>query len=301
MLHIVVPIRFFGHLDCVSHIFERLPRVHSWIRLIICPYIFYRVDLLVTSLGDAAGVNMATHLGGGSAPTKTPSKFEGFDIMGIDGPSIEADSIEDGLGGRYDGIVFLSRHAASSGKLALTCHSTGSFSSKCAGGRVPGVAVPHAQIIKRHIRMLWERRSEFGGFDITLEATHHGPTSLRTPSAFVEVGTSEMQWNDTALCARVADALRSALEPSKPSPTAVCFGGNHYPSKFTNEAIFGEFAVGTIVPKHALVYVDAKMISHILEQNPGAQTALIDPSGMGPHKSRILELLEGSDLEVVRL
>ncbi|MDD9809790.1 MAG: D-aminoacyl-tRNA deacylase [Thaumarchaeota archaeon] len=260
------------------------------------------MDLLVAGMDDPAGVNMATALGGRPAAVGGPRDCGGFALMCIPGPAIGADSLEAGPEGRYGGIAFLSRHAAASGRLALTCHSTGNFGEAQAGGRDSEVAVPHAQLIKRHIRALWERRSEFAGFDLTLEATHHGPTALRAPSAFVEVGTGEAQWRDGALCARVAETLRGALLEGGPaSPEAVCFGGGHYPEKFTREAATGEFAPGTIVPRRALGAVDAAMMGHILDRNRGARAALVDASGMGPHKARILGLLEEAGMEVVRL
>lgn len=253
-------------------------------------------------MDDPAGANMATALGGQAASEGGPRDCGGFALMCIPGPAIGADSLGPGLGAGYGGVAFLSRHAAASGRLALTCHSTGNFGEAQAGGRDSEVAIPHAQLIKRHIRALWERRSEFAGFELTLEATHHGPTSLRVPSAFVEVGTGEAQWRDGALCARVADTLRGALlEGDRASPEAVCFGGGHYPEKFTREAAAGEFAPGTIVPRRALGQVDGAMMGHILERNPGARAALVDASGMGPHKARVLGLLEEAGMEVVRL
>ncbi len=260
------------------------------------------MELLVTSLEDPAGTNMAESLYGGSIEAGSVMGCDGFDLLAIHGPSINADAIEDSLAKRYDGILFLSRHAAESGRLALTCHSTGNFGRAQAGGRDGEVAVPHSQMIKRHICALVDHSSEFDGFDLTLEATHHGPTALRTPSAFIEVGTTAVQWNDRDLCSRVASVLLCALRGGgADSPSAVCFGGNHYPAKFTDEAVHGEHATGTIVPKHALEFVDEKMMAHICAQNPGAKVALVDANGMAGHKSRILGLLEGTDLEVVLL
>ena len=48
-----------------------------------------------------------------------------FDLIEIDTPAISADWLDEQYD--YDGFVFLSKHAAESGTLALTCHSTGNF------------------------------------------------------------------------------------------------------------------------------------------------------------------------------
>ena len=261
------------------------------------------MNLLVTSVEDAAGTNMAQTLFGAKlSPEQGIQKCDEFDILAINGPSISADSLEAQLDQSYDGIIFLSKHAAVSGKLALTCHSTGNFTKAKLGGRDFEVAIPYTQIIKNHIQALWNNRADFVDFDITLEATHHGPTGLHTPSAFIEVGTTNTQWNDAKLCANVATILRSALSSNqKHSPSAICFGGNHYPKKFTTEAIHGEFATGTIVPKYSLECINDKMMSHIVKQNLDAKVALIDSNGLGESKSDILELVDKTDLEVIKL
>lgn len=143
------------------------------------------VNLLVASLGDPAGTNMAAELGGGRELSESPVSCGGYDIMVVAGSAVDAGAIEEALERDYEGIVFLSRHAAASGKLALTCHSTGNFGPASAGGRDSEVAVPHSQLIMRHIGALWDRREGFEGFDVTLEATHHGPTSLRDRKSVV--------------------------------------------------------------------------------------------------------------------
>lgn len=258
--------------------------------------------LLATSLEDPAGMNMAESLYGQKVEADIPLECDGFDLLAIRGPAIEADAIEKSLTQSYGGILFLSRHAAVSGKLALTCHSTGNFGKAHAGGCDGQLAVPHSQMIKEHICALVEHASEFEGFDLTLEATHHGPTALHTPSAFIEVGTTKAQWNDPKLCGKVASVLLCAIRnKDRHSPSAICFGGNHYPSKFTHEAVHGEHATGTIVPKHALEYVDEKMMAHICAQNSDAKVALVDSNGMGTQKSRILELISATHLEIIRL
>lgn len=259
------------------------------------------MDLLVAYGSDPAGRNMAEHLAQDMPYRDGVYRGDAYDLAILETPAISADWLESEF--QYDGYVFLSKHAAESGRLALTCHSTGNFGEEAAfGGSPRQVAVPYPSLQKEYMRALWGRRDSFGGFDITLEATHHGPTALSVRSIFVEVGTTPEQWNDTALCGSVADALADSMgRPARRHPVAVCFGGTHYPKKFTREAIHGEYALGSIVPAHALEWVDDSMLSHILERNAGASAALLDWDVMGPHRRRILEMLEGTGLVVVRL
>lgn len=282
-----------------------------------------RVDLFAAHAGDPAGRRMAESLASGMCEEREGAAGRGrlyrgprYDVLVSDGPVVSADWLGagsgEGWGERYSGFVFLSRHAAKSGVPALTCHSTGNFGPAALGGRDGQVAVPYPEMHGEFMRRLYAERARFGGFEITIEATHHGPTDLERPSVFVEVGTTEAQWTDDALCGAVARIAGQAAESvggggggggdaaGRP-PRAVCFGGTHYPRKFTDAAVQGRYDLGTVVPRHALGALDGRMLSHILERNAPVETALVDAKGLGPHRARVLGMLESSWLEVVRV
>ncbi len=86
-----------------------------------------------------------------------------------------------------------------------------------------------------------------------------------------------------------------------PHPVAICFGGTHYPDRFTKELLEGKFALGTVIPKHSLDFLDEELFSHILARNSMAKAALLDWGGLGQNKQKVVSLLEKTDLEVVRL
>lgn len=223
-----------------------------------------------------------------------------FDLLVIPTPAISADWLEEKY--QYDGFIFLSKHAAESGVLALTCHSTGNFSDAKFGGKERQVAIPHPQLQKSYLQKLWKQRNDFSEFQITIEATHHGPTNLNKPTIFIEIGTTEKQWNDVSLCNRVAKNVVEVMKEEITShPVAICFGGTHYPDRFTKELLEGRFALGTVIPKHALDSLDEELFNHILERNSMAKTALLDWGGLGQNKQKVVSLLEKTDLEVFRL
>jgi len=223
-----------------------------------------------------------------------------FDLLIIPTPAISADWLEEKFS--YDGFVFLSKHAAETGVLALTCHSTGNFSEAKFGGNNRQVAIPHPHLQKSYLQKLWQNRNNFSEFQITIEATHHGPTDLNKPSIFIEIGTTEKQWNDSILCNSIAKIVVEIMKSEqKSNPVAICFGGTHYPDKFTNELIHGKFALGTVIPKHALDFLDEELFSHILDRNNMAKTALLDWGGLGQNKQKVLDMLNNTNLEVIRL
>lgn len=262
--------------------------------------LFYFMELLVAYQDDPAGHNMAKFLS--KEMTQENDIFRGkyYDLLIIPTPAISADWLEEKYD--YDGFVFLSKHAAESGVLALTCHSTGNFSEAKFGGNDRQVAVPHPNLQKAYLQTLKENQSKFSEFQITIEATHHGPTALRNPSIFIEIGTTEKQWNDVSLCNSVASLVHQVMmQPVKENPVAICFGGTHYPSKFTDELLQGKHALGTVIPKHALEYLDDELFSHIIAQNSMAKIALLDWAGLGPNKQKVLDLLNSTELEVIKL
>ena len=124
------------------------------------------MELLVAYRDDPAGYNMAKFLS--QEMTLDGDIFHGkyYDLIIISTPSISADWLEEKYD--YDGFVFLSKHAAESGVLALTCHSTGNFSEAKFGGNNRQVAIPHPNLQKQYLQTLEKHQSEFPEFQIQL-------------------------------------------------------------------------------------------------------------------------------------
>ncbi|MDE1724974.1 MAG: D-aminoacyl-tRNA deacylase [Thaumarchaeota archaeon] len=258
------------------------------------------MELLIAYESDPAGYNMASFIS--KQMKKDGEIYHGkyFDLVIIPTPAISADWIEDKY--HYDGYVFLSKHAAESGTLALTCHSTGNFGDAMFGGFPRQVAIPHPHIQKSYMKKLWENKNLFSKFDIIIEATHHGPTALGKPTLFIEIGTTEKEWNDKQLCEDVSKVVVSVMsEKPQKYDVAICFGGTHYPSKFNKELMEGKLALGTIIPKHGLDNVDLKLFDHILKRNSEAKFALVDWSGLGNNKQKIVDMINSSSLEMIKI
>lgn len=259
------------------------------------------MQLLVAYQSDPAGYNMASYIAQ-DMRKQDDGIFRGknFDLVIIKTPAISADWLEEKY--HYDGYVFLSKHASESGTLALTCHSTGNFSEAQFGGLARQVAIPHPHLQKSYMRHLWERRKDFAKFEVTIEATHHGPTSLSKPTLFIEIGTTQEEWNDKKLCEEVAKTVVQEFDAaSAKHKVAICFGGTHYPEKFNSQLIEGEFALGTVMPKHALGNLDKELFLHILDRNREARCALVDWRGLGQNKQKIASLIQNSDLEMIKI
>jgi len=200
--------------------------------------------------------------------------------------------------------VFLSRHSAESKIPSLTAHTTGNFSQEArfgGTGRELGRADP--ALVKNYLISLAKRKEKTGNYQVTIEATHHGPTSLQKPVMFVELGSSEEFWGDKDAAAVVADALVESLaEKTIWSRVAIGFGGTHYPEKFTKMIIEEDVAFSFVAPKYALKDIDEKMFGAMLQRtNAPVRQAVLDWKGLGPHKDKIVSLVSKFGLELVKV
>lgn len=200
--------------------------------------------------------------------------------------------------------VFLSRHWAESGIPSLTVHTTGNFSKEAhLGGRPRELGRVNPDMMKNYLMALEKRKGDLGGYQVTVEATHHGPTSLQRPVLFVEVGSSERNWEDRHAAEVVVDALMESLAHRRGwDKVALAFGGTHYSEKFNRLLIEDEVALGSIAPKYVLGDVDGEMFGQMIQKSTRSpRYAAIDWKGMGKHKERILALVRQFALEVIRL
>lgn len=201
------------------------------------------------------------------------------------------------------GYIFLSRHSAESGIASLTAHTTGNFSQEArfgGSGRELGRADP--SLLKNYLMALWKLRDRVKGYEITMEATHHGPTSLQKPVLFVELGSSEKYWGDKKAANVIGEALVESLKEKRIwSKVAIGFGGTHYPEKFTKLVIEGDLAFAFVAPKYALQYVDGGMFGQMLQRSAApVRYAVLDWKGLGTHKEKVLGLVRQFGLEEIR-
>ncbi len=255
------------------------------------------MELIVAYDKDPAGYNMAKYISKDLIKQNEVYHGKFLDLIVVSTPIVFADWINEY---NYDGYIFLSKHVSASRILSLTCHTTGILET-CTSNEKKTVSIPHQYLQKAYIKELWNSRDNFTDFQITIETTHHGPATLNRPTLFIEIGTTEEQWNNVQLCNLVAKIIIHILPIKKSYPTAVGFGGSHYPIKFTNELINGKYALGTIIPKYQLIYLDRVLLSYILKQNYMAKSVMLDFDNLGKHKKKFLELISNTDMEIIKI
>lgn len=242
-----------------------------------------------------------------------------FRLIYIDGRTIFQDYLDkrlEFLGWESDLIVFLSKHKSQSETKALTAHVSGNYADADYGGLPHSLPVPAPLEMKKLLLVMDRLNNETGlGYDVTFEVTHHGPTEIKTPSLFVEIGSTEKEWIDPAPGAVVAEAVLSLAaadnvnaEDERISKEAkllenntvtVAFGGGHYGDRQTVSLFRTKLEYGHMFPKYQLETITEEVILKAFERT-GADLAFFDKKSMrGPDRRRVAEILERNGIPII--
>jgi D-aminoacyl-tRNA deacylase len=198
-------------------------------------------------------------------------------------------------------ITFISRHSSQSGKHTLSVHTPGNFGAAELGGKPKSISVAPAVAMQTTLRALthYKEQLDIFHYEISYEGTHHGP-SLKVPTMFVELGSCEEQWADDKAAEAVAHSTMTAVATfgEYQSSAVLGIGGTHYNQRFTTMALVGAATFGHIIPKYAIVNVDAEMVKQCVERTlEQVPLALLDWKGIrSQDKPALLAALESAGL-----
>jgi D-aminoacyl-tRNA deacylase len=270
---------------------------------------------LVTSHQDLAGKSMSRYLKRSAGFESLSSSnsygelyhsplYESIQLYVFDGNLLTLEQIAK-LCPQADVFIFLSRHKSDSSIPTLTCHFTGNFSTDNHYGGYPRqIAVAYPSLLKGYLKAITAARRKVPGYEVIIEATHHGPTSIDKPLLFIELGSSEKQWKDenaaAVICETLLGVLNNGFEHCE--KIGVALGGTHYPQKFNKLLLESNFALAAVASKYSLEAIDQEMLHQMIEKSIERVTHIIvDNKGLGRHKDRILRILHDNALAVYRV
>lgn len=195
---------------------------------------------------------------------------------------------------RADEVIIASRHASESGKPTLTVHAPGDIPS----GKL---AVASPPTLKSALRELVIARDELRlPYEVSLEATHHGPTELSVPVTFVETGSLPAQWRDKKAAEAVARAIMAAATSPIKGRQAIGFGGPHYAPRHTQVVLRADVCIGHILPKY--VAIDEELVRHAIARTSGEVELLaLDWKGLDSAQRQLLQQIASKlGLQVAR-
>jgi D-aminoacyl-tRNA deacylase len=155
--------------------------------------------------------------------------------------------------------IFLSRHRSKMGKPTLTVHPIGNYGDAKFGGK-PNTLVPATPRMMTHLLRLIKKNLQTTDleYQVCYEVTHHGPF-LKIPTLFVEVGSTEVQWQQKEPASIIASSLLELLakyhyEEEYPNdiPVLLGIGGGHYAPRFTEVALTKKIAFGHMIPTYQI-------------------------------------------------
>jgi D-aminoacyl-tRNA deacylase len=264
--------------------------------------------LIIASKLDLAAQNIARELVHLKAFQQVPGTSGDLLRLGntmlkhVDTDGIHTNSIDTIL--NVDAVIFASRHRSESGEPTLTAHWQGNTTSQAAfGGSPKSLSLADPPRLRAALLALDEAcQTEKLGYAVSLEATHHGPTDLNVPALFVELGSTESEWNDSQAAAAAAEAIWQAATKPVPGKNAVGFGGGHYCNKQSQALREDGYAFGHILSKYFFEEYDEEIVRMAFHRTMDCRTAVIDWKGVrGSDRARLVNTLNEMGVEIVRV
>jgi D-aminoacyl-tRNA deacylase len=253
---------------------------------------------IIVSRKDLAGMNiLSCLLEDGFTKKEGLYHLRNMSIIELTDDTVMTDGIDKKH--RADTYIFATRHQSSEGIRSLSVHVPGNWSKAMMGGQDRTLCTAAAALMKEALILL-NKRAEGLGFEVTVEQTHHGP-AMDKPCMFIEIGSSEEQWNDKAAGKIIADTIVDLCARRVSYKTAVFLGGGHYNREANKLMLKSDIAIGHICAKHSLEHLDEAMLKEALVKTyPCADRVILDWKGLGEHKRRIIEMLENNKINFER-
>lgn len=192
---------------------------------------------------------------------------DNFWLIEIDTPHIYQDDLDKKLAALNidtELIIVASKHKSKDGKKVLTVHFTGNPNNADFGGLPKKLSYP-APFAMKSILLNMQHLADNTDYDISMEATHHGPTEVSIPMVYVEIGSTETEWEDAQAGEIVSKAILDVNQ--KKVPVAIGFGGGHYALRQNNLVLTSNITFGHNFSNHQLEYVDINLIKNAVEKS----------------------------------
>ncbi|NHJ49216.1 MAG: hypothetical protein FK733_15615 [Asgard group archaeon] len=206
-----------------------------------------------------------------------------------------------------DLLIYGSRHKSAANKPSLLTHVTGNLGEDNSHGGNPfELSYGSTRAIREvYLGLLHEReKQQLDNFDVTVEATHHGPTSMKTPIIFVEVGSTETEYKNMNAIQAVANTIMNLCQnqDEKEIYPSICFGGGHYTTRFNELMELTPVAIGHILPKYHKSNLTVSIVEQMVDKTiEKVKYAIIDRSSLNNDQIAIIqEACSTRDVEVVK-
>ncbi|MEM4089387.1 MAG: D-aminoacyl-tRNA deacylase [Thermoplasmatales archaeon] len=205
------------------------------------------------------------------------------------------DYLEREIGAEKDELIVIpSQHKSLKNVRSLTVHPAGNFSTNDLGGFRWKMS-PYDPKFARAVLLNMSKYGRDLGYEITYEATHHGPYS-ENPIVFVEIGSTEKEYGDRDAAYVVA---RSIFEAFDEDADVYCgIGGLHYSSKFTMYALSHDVAIGHIASKYRFAEISEDVLKEMMRKSLEPSGFMIEEKSFNSDQKKALErMIESAGFE----
>ena len=167
-------------------------------------------------------------------------------------------------------VLVLSRHVSSSNIPALTLHAIGipgelPYGDPGKSGGMKGKLIPPSTRFSALYRIMASKARKLGlhnNYDITMEATHHGPI-LNSPTIYIEIGSTEHEWSDPIAAEIWAESISDCLgltgkdELGKwegRGKVMIGLGGGHYVPRHKDIVSNSDVWLGHLIASYAMSF-----------------------------------------------
>ncbi len=248
----------------------------------------YKDYLIVASKKDKAGINITTAL----------SQYGNINFYLVDEEAIYTESLDLSKINKYDFVIFASRHKSESKEKTLSIHAPGNWKNADFGGKPGMICKTSALFQKQFFEMLHKNVKEYDlkDYKLTLECTHHGPL-IDKPCLFVEIGSTETEWNDRRAAFIMAKTIKETMDSFHENPyneVAIGIGGPHYCPNFNKIQLNSNVAISHVIPEYALPLTEEMLKQAITKTQEEIDFAVLDWKGLGKkeQKDEMLKLLD---------
>lgn len=200
-------------------------------------------------------------------------------------------------------FIFIFRHLSKNNEASLSVHVTGNLTSEVKrAGNPYDLGIAHPGYMLSILKGLSKYAPE--GYKVSYETTHHSPTNLTKPLMFVEIGSTEKEWNDEKAIEAVAKSVLDFLNnPELECINCIGLGGSHYAERFTRKSLESNYAFGHIIPNYEFSKITKEVIQQAIDKTIGVKKAVFDSRSQGKEDERklILKVLEKNKIEVEKL
>lgn len=240
-------------------------------------------SLLLASKKDLASLNIFNallELGTWSQPEKFPHgevythQHKDVQLLKISKLHIYADDIDlehSSLTNKsVDEVIVLSRHVSSTNIPALTLHAIGipgelPYGVPGKAGGIKGTLIPPSTRFSALFRSMSSKARKLGlqnNYDITMEATHHGPV-LNSPTIYIEIGSTEDEWSDPIASTIWAESISDCLGLSGgeelgkwegAGKVMIGLGGGHYVPRHKDIVSNSDVWLGHLIASYSLTF-----------------------------------------------